>query len=68
MKVDVLGKVKPLITEYGCEIPDVVINRSEPIELKKGIKIKLEMFPVMFPVRVFDIFAQSIVLSEKKPN
>ena len=64
MKNDVLGKVKPLITEYGCEIPDVVINRSEPIELKKGIKIKLEMFPV----RVFDIFAQSIVLSEKKPN
>lgn len=42
----------------------MVINRSEPIELKKGIKIKLEMFPV----RVFDIFAQSIVLSEKKPN
>ena len=41
---DVLGKVKPLIMESGCEIPDVVIGRA--IELAEGIKIKLEMFPV----------------------
>ena len=25
---DVLGKVKSLITEYGCEIPDVIIDRA----------------------------------------
>ena len=42
---DVLGKVKSLITESGCEIPEMWLL-TEPIELAEDIKIKLEMFPV----------------------
>ena len=41
---DVLGKIKSLITESGCEIQMWLL--TEPIELAEGIKIKLKMFPV----------------------
>ena len=35
---DVLGKVKTLITESGCEILDVVIHRAHPID--RGYKTR----------------------------
>ena len=40
---DVLDKVKSLITEFGCEIPDVVIDRVQRIG--KGCKGKTRNIP-----------------------
>ena len=40
---DVLGKVKSLITESGCEIPDVVIDRAPRIG--RGNKDKTRNVP-----------------------
>ena len=37
-KFNVLGKVKTLITESGCEILDVVIHRAHPID--RGYKTR----------------------------
>ena len=42
---DDVDKVKSLITEYGCEIPDVANGRAHWIGTDY-LKIKLKMFPV----------------------
>ena len=43
--LNVLDKVKSLITESGCEIPDVAIDRAHWIG-RGYLKIKPKMFPV----------------------
>ena len=51
---DVLDKVKPLITESGCEIPDVVIGRAHRIG--KGYKDKTRNVPCTSIIARFYIF------------
>ena len=41
---DVLGKVKSLTKESGCEIPDVVIDRAH--QISRGHKDKTRNVPV----------------------
>ena len=59
---DVLDKVKSLITESGCEIPDVVIDRAHRIG--KGYKDKTRNIPCKSIIVRFS--AQNIDLSEQK--
>ena len=41
---DVLDKVKSLITESGCEVPNVVIDRAHRID--KGYQDKTQIVPL----------------------
>ena len=51
---DVLGKVKSLITESGCEIPDVVIDRAHRIG--RGYKDKTRNVPCKSIIVRFSTF------------
>ena len=53
---DVLDKMKYIITESGCEIPDVFIDRAHGID--KGYKVKTRNVPCKSIIaRFFDILA-----------
>ena len=51
---DVLGKVKSLITESGCEIPDVVIDRAH--QIGRGYKGKTRNVPCKSIIDRFSTF------------
>ena len=51
---DALGKVKSLITESGCEIPDVVIDRAHRIG--RGYKDKTRNVPCKSIIGRFSTF------------
>ena len=61
---DILGKVKSLITESGCEIPVVVIDRAHRID--KRCEDRTRNVPCKSIIVRFSILRRNIVLSEQK--
>ena len=61
---DILDKVKSLITEFGCEIPDAVIDRAHRIG--KGYKNKTRNVPCKSIIVRFSTFRHRNKLKNAK--